>query len=123
MQWESDPAETVPQLGLWTPGAAPVLCPVQEAEARAMKGYAGSVAAAAGRVAVTSAPGGVVMLFDDAGSLLAAHRRADVSGVAAGPEGLVVTDGGGGVWALRDDGLHLLARHPVAWDNHLVALA
>ena len=26
MQWEGDPAEPVPQLGLWTPGQAPVLC-------------------------------------------------------------------------------------------------
>lgn len=123
MQWEGDPAETVPQLGLWTPGAAPVPCPVAEDQAFALRGYAGSVAAAQGRIAVTSAPGGAVMLFGTDGAPLALHRRADVSGVAAGPDGLVVTDGGGGIWALRDDSLQLLAHHPLAWDNHLVSLA
>jgi hypothetical protein len=121
MQWEGDPAEAVPQLGVW--GAEGVtLCPVGEAEALVMKGYAGSIAALGDRVAVTSAPGGVVMLFDGRGAWVVTHRRADLSGVAAGAEGLVATDGQGGVWAVEDAGLRLLARHAVAWDNHLVAL-
>ncbi len=123
MQWEGDPAEPVAQLGLWAPGAAPLACPPEAAAAFAMKGYAGSIAAAGGVVALTSAPGGVAMLFDAAGRQVALHRRADLSGVAAGPAGLVATDGQGGVWRLTASGLQLLARHGVAWDNHLVALA
>ena len=123
MQWEGDKAEPVAQLGLWTPGAAPISCPPDETEAYAMKGYAGSIAAANGLVALTSPPGGVLMVFDTAGQPLATHRRADVSGVAPGPSGLVATDGGGGIWAVETAGLRLLARHDLAWDNHLVALA
>jgi hypothetical protein len=123
MQWEGDAAEPVPQLGLWTPGSAPMLCPPDDTQAFAMKGYAGSIATAPGLVALTSAPGGALMLFDAAGAPLATHRRADVSGVALGPRGLVATDGQGGIWAVDGQRLQLLAHHPVAWDNHLVSLA
>ena len=87
----------------------------------AMKGYAGSIAATADRIAVTSAPGGVVMLFDAAGPPLASHFRADLSGVAAAGDGFVVTDGQGVTWRL-DQNLALLEQHRVAWDNHLIAI-
>lgn len=121
MQWEGDAAEPVPLLGLWQPGQAAQLCPAADAMAYAMKGYAGSIAATAGRIAVTSAPGGVVMLFDDNGRPIASHTRADLSGVAAMGAGFVVTDGQGVTWRL-DQELTLLEQHPVAWDNHLIAL-
>lgn len=123
MQWEGDPAEPVAQLGLWRPGSDVTLCPPSEPAAFAMQGYAGSIASHSGLVALTSAPGGVVMLFERDGTQVALHRRADISGVAAGPEGLVATDGQGGVWAIRADGLQLLTKHALAFDNHLVALA
>lgn len=89
--------------------------------ALAMKGYAGSIAATAGRIAVTSAPGGVVMVFDDAGRPQASHFRADLSGVAAVGAGFMVTDGQGAAWQL-DQGLVFLLRQPLAWDNHLIAI-
>lgn len=124
MQWEGDPAEPVPQLGLWTPGQPPRLCPPAEAEGLAMKGYAGSIAVSRGGdvIGLTSAPAGVVMLFDGQGAPLATHRRADISGIAALETGLVATDGQGGVWACATAGLRLLAQGPTAWDNHLIAL-
>lgn len=122
MQWEGDPAEPVPQLGLWTPGQAPQLCPPAEAEAFAMQGYAGSIAASAGMIALTSPKGGVVMLFDSAGTPLATHRRADLSGVAPAPQGFVATDGQGAVWSCDGAGLMPLGQGDTLWDNHLVAL-
>jgi hypothetical protein len=75
-QWEGDAAEAVPQLGDWTPGTPPVLCPPDEARSFAMKGYAGSVAATldGARIAITSAPGGAMMLFDGEGRQTACHR-------------------------------------------------
>lgn len=121
MQWEGDPAEPVPLLGLWQPGHAPQLCPAPETMAFAMKGYAGSIAATSGRIAVTSPPGGVVMLFDASGQPLATHHRADLSGVAARGETFVATDGQGAAWQL-DQGLTLLEKHPLAWDNHLIPI-
>jgi hypothetical protein len=121
MQWEGDAAEPVPLLGLWQQGQAPQLCPPDDAMMLAMKGYAGSIAATADRIAVTSAPGGVVMLFDAAGQPLASHFRADLSGVAAAGDGFVVTDGQGVTWRLDQD-LALLEQHRVAWDNHLIAI-
>lgn len=124
MQWEGDPAEPVPLLGLWTPGQQPRLCPPREEESFAMKGYAGSIAVSRAQdmIGLTSAPGGVVMLFDGQGQPLACHARADISGIAALPGGLMATDGQGGVWACDPEGLSLLAQETTAWDNHLIAL-
>ena len=69
LQWEGDPAEIVPLLGLWRPGAAPRLCEARPEEAALMKGYAGSVAFGGDgtRVGITSPKGGAVMVFDAAG--------------------------------------------------------
>lgn len=128
MQWEGDPAEAVPLLGLWRPGSAPVLCHAPEVEAPRMKGYAGSIALSGGEIALTSSKGGVAMLFSagkgDTGAFLATHARADASGVAAlAGGGFVLSDGGGGLSRLTRDGLSPLRREDrLAWDNHLIAL-
>lgn len=122
MQWEGDTAEPVPQLGLHRAGSAPQLCPAPEAEALAMRGYAGSIAVDRGRglIALTSAPGGVVMLFDLAGAHVGTIRRQDASGVAEAEHGFLVTDGLGVVSACTREGLRPLMRFGTAWDNHLV---
>lgn len=122
MQWEGDAAEPVPQLGLWTPGRAPQLCPPAEADAFAMQGYAGSIAVSGGMIALTSPKGGVVMLFDSTGTPLATYRRADLCGVAPAPQGFVATDGQGAVWSCDAAGLVPLGQGATLWDNHLVAL-
>lgn len=122
MQWEGDSAEAVPQLGLWTPATDPQLCPPDDGDAFAMKGYAGSIAVGGDLIGLTSALAGVVMLFDAQGRQVAKHQRADISGLAALPDGLVATDGQGGIWRVAVEGLTPLARSDVAWDNHLIAL-
>lgn len=125
MQWEGDPAEIVPLLGLWRPGTAPRLCDARPEEAALMKGYAGSVAFGGDgtRVGITSPRGGAVMIFDAAGVPVVTHRRADLCGLAADEgAGFVVTDGQGAVWACDDDGLRLSARHETKWDNHLIGI-
>ena len=123
MQWEGDPADPVPQLGLWTPGLPPVLCPPTEAEAFAMQGYAGSIAATPERTLITSPKGGAAMIFDATGTPVATHRRADLCGAATSDGAFIVTDGQGAIWAADDRGLTPLASDPTQWDNHLVALA
>ena len=124
MQWQGDPAEAVPLLGLWTPGNPVKLCPPAEADALTMQGYAGSIAVdpSDGTIAMTSAPGGAVMLFSADGIALTTLHRADISGVAASPTGFVATDGQGAIWSLTPAGLTLLTQHTTLWDNHLVAI-
>lgn len=122
MQWEGDPAEPVPQLGLWTPGQPPRLFDPGPKDSFTMQGYAGSVAATATRIAVTSPKGGAVMIFAFDGSLVAAHRRADLCGAAALGEGFLLTDGLGALWQTGATGLAPLRGGPTKWDNHLVAL-
>ncbi|MES2665526.1 MAG: DUF1513 domain-containing protein [Pseudomonadota bacterium] len=124
MQWEGDPADPVPLLGLWTPGQTPILCPAPDADAYAMQGYAGSIAvdAATGDIAITSPKGGIVMRFAASGAHLATWRRADVCGMAATGAGFIASDGAGALWAVEDDGLQPLARHATLWDNHIVRI-
>ena len=122
MQWEGDPAEAVPQLGLWTPGSAPVLCFPPEAEAYVMQGYAGSIAATDRRILITSPKGGAAMIFDAAGDPVATCRRTDLCGAASHAGGFVLTDGAGAIWSADDAGLSPLATGATQWDNHLVAL-
>lgn len=120
MQWEGDPAETPPLLGLWRGGV--VLCALPEAEAPRMRGYAGSVAASGDEVAMTSAPGGVVARFGLDGRARGLVARTDASGVAALGAGFVVTDGTGAVARLGAEGLTPLATGGPQWDNHLIAI-
>jgi uncharacterized protein len=126
MQWEGDPAEAVPQLGLWTPGQRPALCPAPEAEAYVMQGYAGSIAASGDHILITSPTGGAAMIFASDGHHCATHHRADLCGVAARtsgqPGGFTVTDGQGVVWQADDAGLTPMSVGKTHWDNHLIAL-
>lgn len=122
MQWEGDPAEPVPQLGLWTPGNAPLLCTPPEAQAFTLQGYTGSIAATPDRILITSPRGGALMLFDAGGTHIATHHRPDLCGAAGNGAGFKVTDGQGAVWAASDEGLTPLASAETLWDNHLVAL-
>lgn len=124
MQWEGDPADPVPLLGLHKRGQQARLCPNTEEDAPRMKGYAGSIAidAAGTRVALTSPPGGVVAIFSMDGTPLATIARQDASGVAPGPEGFILTDGLGAVSACDENGLRPLSRQATAWDNHLVKI-
>ncbi|MGP3698232.1 DUF1513 domain-containing protein [Rhodobacter sp. NSM] len=122
MQWEGDPAEPVPLLGLHRRGEALRLCPAREQDLFAMQGYAGSIARSAGLIALTSPRGGVVQLHAEDGTALATHARPDACGVAPVEGGFVVTDGGGAITRLTRDGFRPLDRADAAWDNHLVRI-
>lgn len=126
LQWEGDPADPVPLLGLHRMGTPARLCPAPEAEAWALQGYAGSIAfdANGGLIGLTSPRGGVVQLFTAEGAFVTTHSRPDACGIAAADAaGFVVTDGGGTVSALGANGFAPLSRGAAAWDNHLVRLA
>ncbi|MDS9468827.1 DUF1513 domain-containing protein [Paracoccus sp. MBLB3053] len=124
MQWQGDPAEPVPLLGLARDEAALTSHPVAESEAFRMKGYAGSIAANQDMIAMTSPRGGVAMLFTAEGRHCATLERADLCGVAAASDSaFTMTDGGGAIWAAEPDGLRLRRRHALSWDNHLVTIA
>ncbi|RWR26305.1 DUF1513 domain-containing protein [Sinirhodobacter populi] len=125
MQWEGDPAEIVPLLGLYRPGGKVRLCPAGEVEAFTMRGYAGSVAFSGpgDMVAITSPVGGAIMVFDLDGRPLATHGRPDICGLAPAAHGFMATDGAGMVWACDNEGMRLLTRVEHAWDNHLVPVA
>lgn len=120
MQWEGDSAETPPLLVLWQDGQLR-MCPVPATEAFGMQNYAGSIAASAGRIALTSPKGGVVQVFGQNGEFLQTQHRPDACGVAAAPGGFTLTDGHGVLSRLTEN-LVPLRQAPVKWDNHLIAI-
>ena len=122
MQWEGDPAQVVPLLGLHRRGAAPVLASADGAEQALMQGYAASCAFSGAEVAITSPRGGRLHRFDTAGGFLGATLREDVCGLAPCPGGFVTTDGAGGVLQVSGGVARSLGLRDRAWDNHIVTL-
>jgi uncharacterized protein len=125
LQWEGDPAEPAPLLGLHKQGNAPRLCEVPEAEMFVMQGYAGSIAfdPTGQEVAITSSHGGAVQIYGRDGTFLAGILRADASGIAPIINGFLLTDGFGTVSTIIDHALSPITQGNALWDNHLVALA
>ncbi|MEM1429014.1 MAG: DUF1513 domain-containing protein [Pseudomonadota bacterium] len=124
LQWQGDLGRAPPLLMLHRRGAAPRLAEAPGPAQVAMQGYAGSIAFSGDgtRVAITSPRGGQAHVFDaETGRFLSAWAAPDICGVAATATGLLATTGTGDVIALDANGARTV--HPVAWDNHLVALA
>jgi hypothetical protein len=126
MQWEGDPYEAVPLLGLHRIGGTVQLCDPALGEEYAMKGYAGSVAFSASgeRVAISSPKGGRVQIHDaQTGSPTQSVAIADVCGLgSAAGGGFIGTDGFGGVSLISENGVEKGEAMPVSYDNHLISL-
>ena len=124
LQWEGDPAEPVPLLGLHKQGKAPQLCEMPEAEMFVMQGYAGSIAfdPTGQEVAITSSHGGAVQIYGRDGAFLTGILRADASGIAPAASGFLLTDGFGAVSSIIGHALVPMTQGNALWDNHLVAL-
>lgn len=124
MQWQGDPFDIVPLLGLHRRGAEPVLCEAPLADQLSMKAYASSVAfnGAGSELAITSSKVGRIHRFDPDGTFLSAISRADVSGIAPKDQGYLASDGQGTLMSIDMDMRVLNAASDLAWDNHLVSL-
>lgn len=126
MQWEGDPWETPPLLGLHARGGAPRLLDAGALQAR-MRGYAGSIAFSGDEtcIAITSPRGGMAHVFDvSTGALTQAIAQPDICGLAAHEAGLIATDGTGGCRIIATaGGVTGEERTGVAWDNHLIRIA
>nr|WP_272860507.1 DUF1513 domain-containing protein [Paracoccus stylophorae] len=122
MQWQGDPADGVPLMGLHRRGQATVLDRMPLHEAVAMGGYVGSIAfdGARGRVAISSPRGGRVQIFDATGTHLQTIRREDVCGLAPSAAGFVISDGLGGLIRAEGRVRRLASKPGRAWDHHLV---
>ncbi|MCA2011270.1 DUF1513 domain-containing protein [Cereibacter sphaeroides] len=122
MQWEGEPSQVVPLLGLHRRGEAPILASAPAEEQALMQGYAGSCAFSDGEVGITSPRGNRLHRFDAQGTFLGATARADVCGLAPCPGGFLTTDGGGGVLQVTEGRARPLGLRPRSWDNHVVTL-
>lgn len=122
MQWQGELPDTTPLLGLHRPGETVRLCCANVAEQTTMKGYAGSVAIAGERVAITSPRGGRLHVFDLEGAFQGNIIRADVCGVAPRGADFLATDGHGGVMGVQGQDLRPLNLAARSWDNHLVQI-
>ena len=122
LQWEGDPAELVPLLGLYSANGL-YLPDSPEDDLRAMRGYACSVAfdGAGRQVAITSPKGGRMLVYSAGGNFIRSWERADICGLAPCAAGFIATDGGGGLIEYGEK-LRALGLRPRAWDNHIVTL-
>lgn len=126
MQWQGDPFEAVPLLGLHRIGGAVQLCDPAPGEEFAMQGYAGSVAFCASGllVAISSPKGGRVQIYDaQTGAPIRSVGIPDVCGLGAAlGDGFTATDGFGGVYLISAAGLEAGEKSAVSFDNHLISL-
>jgi len=118
MQWQGDIGVDLPLLGLHRRGTEAAVL-FEEASARRLQGYLGSVAfnPKTLEIATTSPRSGVLQVFD-ANKLAYSAKLPDICGVAANRDGFLVTTGTGTV---RSSDL-FETTHDVAWDNHLVVI-
>lgn len=124
MQWQGDPAEAVPLLGLTRQGETPRLLESLLGEELAMQGYGGSVAFSGDKLAMTSPKGGRVQVWSRAGEALYSVAQPDVCGLGPCQIGgdFTVTDGRGQTALISATGAERCETLPLAWDNHLVSL-
>ncbi|WP_111537226.1 DUF1513 domain-containing protein [Palleronia aestuarii] len=125
MQWQGDPMEAPPLLGLVRRGGTPILAAADLGEQMSMQGYAGSVAidGAGARIGITSPRGGRMHIFDREGQFHGAVLRADICGLATAPGGFTASDGTGGVLRIEQGEVRAAVTLPgLSWDNHLVAI-
>lgn len=121
VQWQGDLSDVPPLLATHRRGTGLRFHDSAQRLERQMQGYAGSIAIAGDRIAITGPRGGTALIFSAEGRFQRTVDAADICGVAPGPAGLVFTTGTGRV--LVDYGrTYQAARHNVNWDNHLIAL-
>lgn len=121
-QWQGDIADSPSVLGLYRPNGGLILAPIEPTDAVAMQGYAGSVAVARTRIAVTGPRGALALVTDLGGNTRHRLRKSEICGAAAHDEGLILTDGWGGLHGVDQGKITRIAQHELDWDNHLVAL-
>lgn len=116
-QWQGDPIDPPPLLGVLRPGQGLQFLAGQGGLERQMQGYAGSIAIRdnEGSIALTGPRGGVAAIFRATGQHAETRHHADVCGVAPAGGGFAFTTGGGDV--ILPGGS---ARHNLQWDNHLI---
>ncbi|QPM90200.1 DUF1513 domain-containing protein [Pseudooceanicola algae] len=124
MQWQGEPMDGVPLLGLHRRGGIAQLAEADLGEQLAMQGYAGSVAfdGSGDFVGITSPVGGRLHVFDADGGFVASHARSDICGLARRDSGFLATDGQGGIWQAGVQSLGQGQRFGCHWDNHVVTL-
>ncbi|SEL22394.1 DUF1513 domain-containing protein [Pacificibacter marinus] len=125
MQWQGDPFDSVPLIGLHRRGdAAPLLMEAPLGQQMSMHAYASSIAfnGAGTELAITSSKGGRLHRFALDGQFVGAAARTDLSGLAPYETGYLGSDGFGALLAFDPDARVLNSVAGLSWDNHLVSL-
>ncbi|MEO0864230.1 MAG: DUF1513 domain-containing protein [Pseudomonadota bacterium] len=123
-QWQGDPFAAPPLVALYAGAGKLRPADMDEASLHGLGGYIGSVSAFGASYAASAPRGGRAFRFDKAGVQTGQFRADDICGLCAAPDSTgLATDGMGNVYRIAVEGMHVLRTHPLAFDNHLVALA
>lgn len=124
MQWQGD-SDAPPLVGLHTRGRNVKTLAAPQEILRQMRGYIGSIAFSgdAHRIAVTSARGGRVQIYDIEGSeQILSTELTDASGAATFETGVLISSGTGILKQLSGKSGPISRTSHLRWDNHLVRL-
>ena len=123
-QWQGDPFDAPAIVACYRGNGALVAAEMDAQSLHGLDGYIGSVSAFGRSYAASSPRGSRAFLFNNRGDQTAQFRAPDICGLCAAPDNTcLATDGHGQVYRMTDDALLRLHAHPLAFDNHLVALA
>ncbi|MDF1803968.1 DUF1513 domain-containing protein [Thalassovita sp.] len=127
MQWQGNPTDHPPLVGLYRPGqgTAPILGQAPADLHHRLKGYAGSIAFSGdgAQVAISSPRGGMIHVFDTQTGAFAWHvTEEDVCGLNHTSTGFLATAGTGRIIRFNNAQPTVLQAGTIAWDNHLVAV-
>ncbi|MEO0944691.1 MAG: DUF1513 domain-containing protein [Pseudomonadota bacterium] len=119
-QWQGDPFEPAPLIGLAKNG---IMTDFDDPEiTRSLNAYVGSVASHPKGLAATSPRGGKLVVFDAFGQSQLSLSAMDICGLAMTGGSVIATDGFGTVFRL-DREMHRQASHALLFDNHLIGIA
>jgi len=125
-QWQGDPHESPPLLGLCDTARGLRFFTGPPGMEREMAGYAGSIAVSGDQraLALTGPRGGLAAIFAANGRFDSALRHRDICGAAPFGSGFAFTTGTGAFLTHRvgTDAEISPTRHARQWDNHLVPI-
>ena len=122
-QWQGDPSDTVPLVGLIDLNRKIGLIKLSLAQQLELKGYVGSIAISRNSqaISVTSPRGGVAHIYEDQ-VLTQKIWRPDICGTVSNSNSFVLTCGSGLFINLQLNGQNIKIKSNKSWDNHIIAL-
>ncbi|NRB34714.1 MAG: DUF1513 domain-containing protein [Rhodobacteraceae bacterium] len=125
LQWQGDPAEVFPLVGVHRRGRDMKMFPTTKFQGSQLQGYVGSIAvnATGTHIAATSPRGGIFATYEiNSGTCREIRSFKDVCGVAGSGNSFVLTSGSGEIRHIKTGKPGNSHVGNPSWDNHLISV-